>query len=817
MWGEEPGEYPGNSPQLTNYYGLATDQRRKKMANLQQQLLPVQQVAIECLEKIGSGSFGVVYKAKIGSEIYAVKQLQNQFENCTLDCKRFQQECFIMSQVKHDSIVKCRGLVHHGQPILIMELMDCNLRQFLRDSKPYLYMQVDITASIFQAISYLHQQGIWHRDLSSANILMKNGVAKVTDFGMARLLDLTSAVNPSNLTRCPGTKAYMPPEALQEAPDYNEKIDIFSIGVLIIEILTRKVPKPDKQFELVNYPTSVFRKEFERRADHIALCDDDNPLKHAALCCLQDDKNRRPSAEECCVAVVQIQQSHKYKEDRELAELGMQLVAHNDAQKIAKEITLLQNSKDLGVIQIQALQVEVASLQQEKESDRKTIQDLHVRVSDLKSQLTINMQEIQQEMQQKHEKSMEENNQRVRQQVEEYIHKCHVENEQRLCEETQKCREETQKCREETQKWREETQKWREETQRVQVEKEQLEQSLSSMSSSLKLSRMSQHEVELDFVKGTDVPRDRAMHRWSSAVVLDEAIYVIPGRTEEIWKFFNDSWSDYSKCKAMNSTLAVVEGKLVTIGGHSYSKNENNEIVIDYHRNLYTLLDGNWKTDYLPSMQDARDSVIAITKGKALIVAGGCAEALASGGKRSIYIGIPLTVVEVLCIDTKQWQYVSSLPHPLCHASITTFGDKLYILGPRAPKGLNSLLTCKLIDLCLSNEKPSIWTVHNNFPALNSTCVTFNGHLLAIGGLSTDHIPSGTDGTSSADHVPREANYVPSNKVYCFDEDTNAWNIVGNLLVPRNRCFAVVLSKQLFVIGGKDVFSVEIGTSTVSL
>ena len=756
------------------------------MANLQQQLLPVQQVPIEYLEKIGSGSFGVVHKAKIGSEIYAVKQLQNQFDNRTLDCNRFHQECFVMSQVKHDSIVQCRGRVHNGQPILIMELMDCNLRQFLKDSKPYLYVQVDITASIFQAISYLHQQGIWHRDLSSANILMKGGVAKVTDFGMAKLLDL-SAVNPSDLTRCPGTKAYMPPEALLEPPDYNEKIDIFSIGVLIIEILTRKVPKPDKQFEIVNYPTLVFRNEVERRADHIALCDDDNPLKHAALCCLQDDKNCRPLAKECCVAVVQIQQSQKYKEDRNWTEQGMQLVAQHGVQKIAKEITRLQN---LEVTQIQALEVKTAL--QEKD---KTIQDLQVRVSNFESQLTIKMQE----MQQKHEKSMEDNNQHVCQQVEEYIQKCRVENEQRL--------------REETQKWREETQKWRDETQRVQVEKEQLEQSLSSMSSSfssLKLSRLSQHEPELDFVSGTPVPKP--MHRLSSAVVLDEAIYVIPGRTDEIWKFFNDSWSDYSKCKAEYSALAVVEGKLVTIGGQSYSKSKSE---VDYLRDLHTLHSGNWQTD-LPPMQEARDSVIAITNGKALIVAGGCAKAQASAGKRSLLGSTPLIAVEVLCIDNKQWQYVSSLPYPLYNASITTFGDKLYILGPRGPNGLNSVLTCKLTDLCLSKEKMSVWTVHD-FPALNSTCVTFDRHLLAIGGLNTDHTLSGTDNVPTADHAHRGTGHTPSDAVYCFDEDSDQWNIVGHLQVPRDRCFAAVLSNKLFVIGGKNrstlLSSVEIGTS----
>ena len=115
----------------------------------------------------------------------------------------------------------------------------------------------------------------------------------------------------------------------------------------------------------------------------------------------------------------------------------------------------------------------------------------------------------------------------------------------------------------------------------------------------------------------------------------------------------------------------------------------------------------------------------------------------------------------------------------------------------------------KLTDLCLSSK---IWTVH----ILNSTCVTFDRHLLAIGGLNTDHTLSGTSGMPTVDHTPQGTDHTPSDAVYHFDEDSDQWNIVGHLQVSRDRCFAEVLSSKLFVIGGKNgstlLSSVEIGT-----
>lgn len=288
--------------------------------------------------------------------------------------------------------------------------MDCNLREFLTSPRRY-YIQVDIVLNILQAIAYLHGQSIVHRDLSSANVLMKGNIAKVTDFGMSKLLDL-STINPLDLTKYPGTKHYMPPEARADPPVYNHKIDIFSVGVLIVQILTGKMPDPINQ---VYYPdfkgVRQCESEIERRADHIGECDNRNPLKALALHCLQDNKDSRPDAAVLCEEVLKIQQQDIYLEDKRIGIQGMQLVmqcnilqvVNEQSQIIAQQalqiqegehtISLLRSkvmelnrARELGEREILQLKTEVTALQQSEKCKDQEVQDLQHRVANLEVQ-----------------------------------------------------------------------------------------------------------------------------------------------------------------------------------------------------------------------------------------------------------------------------------------------------------------------------------------------------------------------------------------------------------------------------------------------
>ena len=169
-----------------------------------------------------------------------------------LPIRRFEQECEFTGAIKHPNIVQFLGMESDPDthlPVLLMELMDDSLTHYLETSTqpiPY-HIQVIICHDITLALSFLHSNKIIHRDLSSNNVLLTSSTrAKVTDFGMARLYNSLNCEARTHLTLtvCPGTDVFMPPEAVKEVPIYTERIDCFSFGVIIIQLLTRQFPKP---------------------------------------------------------------------------------------------------------------------------------------------------------------------------------------------------------------------------------------------------------------------------------------------------------------------------------------------------------------------------------------------------------------------------------------------------------------------------------------------------------------------------------------------------------------------------------------------
>ena len=126
----------------------------------------------------------------------------------------------------------------------------------------------------------------------------------MTDFGMSMLEGMNPRMTP--LTMCPGTMAYMPPEALITLPRYSNKLDCFSHGVLAIQMATRRFPNPTRAtitIEDARSPTGTLElpvPERECRKKDIDLVDPNHPLLPLALHCLKDRDTERPSADELC-------------------------------------------------------------------------------------------------------------------------------------------------------------------------------------------------------------------------------------------------------------------------------------------------------------------------------------------------------------------------------------------------------------------------------------------------------------------------------------------------------------------------------------
>ena len=175
----------------------------------------------------------------------------------------------------------------HG-PIIVMEKMSKHLRQFLGEHKDKLTIeeQIRISLEITQGVAFLHQMipPMVHRDLNDKNVMLTSeGVAKIGDFGQSKLkqdLYLTS--------KAPGMLPFMPPEALKDGDSkYDESLDMFSLGVLMLEIGTQQSPTES----IVGIGVTP---EVERRGKDLIKMSDLHPLKPFILLCLSDDAKQRP-------------------------------------------------------------------------------------------------------------------------------------------------------------------------------------------------------------------------------------------------------------------------------------------------------------------------------------------------------------------------------------------------------------------------------------------------------------------------------------------------------------------------------------------
>ena len=212
-----------------------------------------------------------------------------------------------------------------GLPILLMELMDDSLTHFLEQSdEPLAYhIQVNVSHDVALAVAFLHLNRIVHRDLSSSNVLLigAGSRAKVTDFGMSTLTELNPRM--TGLTKCPGNPAYMSPEALLDPPVYTEKLDCFQVGVLMLQIMTRKYPVPGRAMNRVRdarYPTgwvTVPVPELQRRHDHVSLVAETHPMLRLAKDCLKDTDTERPSAQQICRCLSALKEAPQYVQSLE--------------------------------------------------------------------------------------------------------------------------------------------------------------------------------------------------------------------------------------------------------------------------------------------------------------------------------------------------------------------------------------------------------------------------------------------------------------------------------------------------------------------
>jgi len=213
----------------------------------------------EVLGELGQGAMGVVYKARdpLIDRVVAIKTINL---GLALDEKeeyegRFYQEAKAAGRLNHPNIVTIYDVGKSGDVAYIaMELLEGReLRDIMNDRGLLPVDQVlDIVAQVALGLSYAHEHGIVHRDVKPSNImLVRDGHAKITDFGIARM---TSSAVRTQTGMVLGSPKYMSPEQVM-GKEIDQRSDIFSLGVMLYEMLTGQAPFDGENVNAIMYQT----------------------------------------------------------------------------------------------------------------------------------------------------------------------------------------------------------------------------------------------------------------------------------------------------------------------------------------------------------------------------------------------------------------------------------------------------------------------------------------------------------------------------------------------------------------------------------
>ena len=265
--------------EIARFKGIATEAEDKLKKIEMQWIIEKEEIQVSRHE-LGRGGWAVVKIAEFRGTKVAAKCFYRELSSKYYE-QMFAREMKMASRLRHPNLVQFIGATSlvQGEPIILTELMTTSLREVLKAGPIEHPMIVSISLDVLRALNYLHlmePDPLIHRDISSANVLLDpvpNGgwKAKVSDYGSVNLVQKLQTVGPGN-------PVYAAPESTIPQAQ-SPKMDIFSFGVLLVEMLTDQFPDEEHRRQLI---ASIDHRGF------IAIIQQ----------CLLEERGNRPSAQE---------------------------------------------------------------------------------------------------------------------------------------------------------------------------------------------------------------------------------------------------------------------------------------------------------------------------------------------------------------------------------------------------------------------------------------------------------------------------------------------------------------------------------------
>ena len=238
-------------------------------------------------EEIGRGGWAAVKVANFRGTRVAAKCFYQQILVSQYNRQLFNREMHMAAHLRHPNLVQFIGASLEAEPIILTEIMTTSLRAVLESGPVHQPVTISVGLDVIRALNYLHlmkPHPIIHRDISSANVLLdplpdSQWKAKVSDYGSVNILQQLQTVGP-------GSPVYAAPEASTPALQ-SPKMDIFSFGVLLVEMLTDQFPEVDNR-------------------QHLVALIEHNGFRRIVRQCLSEDRDQRPSASELIIVITDL-------------------------------------------------------------------------------------------------------------------------------------------------------------------------------------------------------------------------------------------------------------------------------------------------------------------------------------------------------------------------------------------------------------------------------------------------------------------------------------------------------------------------------